>query len=200
MRPFIAILRGLTPDQAIDVGQALIDAGITQIEVPLNSPDPLISIGKLVDAFEDHALIGAGTVLTVDEVQQVARVRGKLIVSPNCDPDVIHATKDVGMLSYPGIFTATEAFAALRAGADGLKLFPGDLAGITGLKALRAVLPVGTKVYAVGGVSADTLADWIDAEADGFGIGSALYKPGMSLGDIATRAHDLVATYDALVR
>ena len=149
-RPLIAILRGIKPSEAVDVAAALLDAGIDRIEVPTNSPDPFESIGIIVDAFAKDALIGAGTILTTEQVNQVDAVGGKLIVSPNCDPKVIAHTKVKSMQSWPGVFTPTEAFAALQAGADGLKLFPGAMAGPSGLKAIRAILPVGTKVFAVG--------------------------------------------------
>ena len=195
-RPIIAILRGLTPSAALATGQALINAGIDKIEVPLNSPDPLDSIGRLAKEFGDRALIGAGTVLTPGQVDDVAGVGGKLIVSPNCDPEVISHTHRLGLESWPGIFTPTEAFAALKAGASGLKLFPGALAGPAGLSALRPVLPKGTLVYAVGGAGPENFGQWIAASADGFGIGSALYKPGMTVSEVAAKAAQIVAAYD----
>ena len=199
-RPLIAILRGVPPEDAVAVGGALIAAGIDRIEVPLNSPDPLESIGRLVQAFGGRALIGAGTVLTVDRVEAVAAVGGRLIVSPNTDTAVIAATRAAGMESAPGFFTATEAFAAVAAGATMLKLFPADLAGPRGLRALKAVLPPQVPVYAVGGAGADGFADWVAAGAAGFGIDSALYRPGDAPETVGRRAAALVASWDALVR
>ncbi len=193
--PLIAILRGLTPAEAPAIGKALVDAGFSTIEVPLNSPDPLDSIARLSAEFGDRALIGAGTVLSVTDVEAVAAAGGKLIVSPNCNTEVIKRTRALGMQSWPGIFTPTEAFAALEAGADGLKLFPGNMAGPSGLAALRAVLPKGTPVYAVGGAGPDNFAEWMAASADGFGIGSALYKSGLTTEEVATRAAAIVTAY-----
>lgn len=195
-RPIIAILRGLVPHDAVPVAEVLIDAGIDRIEVPLNSPDPFESIRAMADRFGDVATIGAGTVLRPEEVARLVSAGGRMVVSPNCDPDVIAATKSSGLESYPGVFTATECFAALKAGADGLKIFPASKLGVDGLSALKAVLPADCDVYAVGGVGAADFAGWLSAGATGFGIGSALFKPGDRAADIRGRAAELVAAFD----
>lgn len=194
-RNIVAILRGLTPPEALPIGKLLVAAGITRIEVPLNSPDPFASISALAEALPG-ATIGAGTVLSPEQVAEVAASGGTLVVSPDTNPAVIEATVAAGMLSYPGCMTPSECFTALRHGATGLKLFPGALLGPDGLKALRAVLPAETEVLAVGGAGPDNFAAWARAGASGFGIGSALYSPGDSPESVAAKAARIVAAYD----
>jgi 2-dehydro-3-deoxyphosphogalactonate aldolase len=195
-RKLIAILRGITPDEVPAITEALIDAGITRIEIPLNSPDPFESIARMVACVEDRAVIGAGTVLDPSEVTRLAEIGAGMVVSPDCNEAVIRAAKAAGLLSYPGVFTATECFAALRAGADGLKLFPAFKLGQDGLSALKAVLPAGTETFAVGGVGPDDFAGWFKAGATGFGMGSNLYKPGASAARVAQDAKQIVSAYD----
>lgn len=195
--PLIGILRGVTPDEVIDIAEAVLSSGISQIEVPLNSPKPLESIRRLVDTFGERAVIGAGTVLTPAQVRDVYHAGGRLIVSPNCRPAVIEETHKLGMASWPGIVTPSEAFDALDAGATGLKLFPAVQVGLEGMKALRAVLPSGTLLYAVGGVGVDNFAEWRAAGIDGAGLGSALYKPGQNASQVATQAQALVDAWEA---
>lgn len=188
--PLVAILRGVTPDEVEDITAVLIDAGFSMVEVPLNSPDPLTSIERLARRFRDDALIGAGTVLDTTQVRAVREAGGRLIVSPNADAAVIAASAEAGMVALPGYFTPSEAFAALKAGATGLKLFPAEAATPAVLKAQRAVLPRDVPVLAVGGVAPDNMAPWQAAGADGFGIGSALYAPGrtaMAVGEAAAK-------------
>lgn len=196
-REIIAILRGIQPTEAVDTLNALIDAGITKIEVPLNSPDPFDSIERMVQVAGDRALVGAGTVLDVSSVGRLAAIGAQMVVSPDANPEVIKATKSAGMLSYPGVLTATEAFSALRSGADGLKFFPAFKLGLDGFKALSAVLPEGTKTYAVGGVGPADFASWLNLGITGFGLGSNIYKPGYSAAQVGTLAADIVAAYDA---
>lgn len=195
--PLIGILRGVTPEEAVAVGEAVLAAGITRLEVPLNSPKPLESIRRLVGALGDRALVGAGTVLTPAQVRDVHAAGGRLIVSPNCRPAVIEATRNLDMQSWPGIVTPSEAFDALDAGATGLKLFPAVQVGLDGMQAVRAVLPAGTRLYAVGGIGVDNFAAWRVAGVDGAGLGSALYKPGQTPERVAAQARALVAAWRA---
>lgn len=195
--PLIGILRGVTPGEAVAVGEAAIAAGISTLEVPLNSPDPLESIRRLASALGERALVGAGTVLGVDEVRAVQAAGGRLVVSPNCRPAVIEETRRLGMQSWPGVLTPTEAFDALDAGATGLKLFPAVQVGVEGMRALRAVLPNGTRLYAVGGIGAAEFAAWRAAGVDGAGLGGALYRPGQSPERVGEQARALVAAWRA---
>ena len=192
--PLIAILRGVTPGEVVAVGEALFDAGFRLIEVPLNSPEPLESIARLAKAFAGRAVIGAGTVLRAPDVAAVRTAGGTMIVSPNTNVEVIAATKKAGLVSLPGIATPSEAFAAIEAGATALKLFPAEGASPAVLKALRAVLPSGVRVLPVGGITPGNMAPWLAAGAAGFGIGSALYSPGVAIDEIAGRARAFVAS------
>lgn len=196
--PLVAILRGVRPEEAQAVGAALVAAGFRLIEVPLNSPDPFRSIRILAEACGGQSLIGAGTVMSAEAAGQVVEAGGRLIVMPHGDPEVIRAAKAAGAWCLPGVATPTEGFAALKAGADGLKLFPGEALPPSVLKAWRAVFPPDTRFLPVGGVTPETMRDWRAAGAAGFGIGSALYKPGMSAGDVARRAKSFVAAWHAL--
>lgn len=184
----IAIIRGVQPDEAVGVTEAFCESGFDVVEVPLNSPDPFDSIRRMAEAFGDRLLIGAGTVLTVQDVRDVADAGGKLIVSPNTNAAVIGEAKRLGLRSVPGVLTPTECFAALDAGADALKLFNAGTVGPETLRAYRAVLPRDTVVYAVGGVTLENAREWIDAGASGYGLGSNVYKPGMTIQDIKQRA------------
>jgi 2-dehydro-3-deoxyphosphogalactonate aldolase len=195
--PLVAILRGLTPAEAPAIGQALVGAGFGLLEVPLNSPEPLQSI-RLLAQQQPGALVGAGTVLRVQDVQAVHAAGGRLIVSPHCNPEVIRAAVALGMVCLPGIATPTEAFAALDAGAHALKLFPAEAATPAVVKALLAVLPAGTGMLPVGGISPQNMAPWRAAGARGFGIGSALYKPGKTAAAVAEDARAFVAAWRAL--
>ena len=198
-RKLVAILRGVTPADVVGIGEALIEAGFGIIEVPLNSPDPFDSIARLARHCADRALIGAGTVLSVDQVEAVADAGGRLVVSPNCDAGVIARTVAKGMVSMPGVFTPTECFAAIAAGARTIKLFPASLIGPAGVKAMKAVLPSEVDVLAVGGASPANFSDWIAAGATGFGIGTALYVPGDGADAVAAKARAIVAAYDRAV-
>lgn len=195
--PLVAILRGVTPDAVVGVGEALVDAGFTLIEVPLNSPDPLTSIARLAGAMAGRAQIGAGTVLREAEVAAVRAAGGTMVISPNANPGVIAATAAAGMVSLPGIATPTEAFAALDAGATALKLFPAEGASPAVLKAMRAVLPKGARVLPVGGITPQGMAPWRAAGAAGFGLGSALYQPGIDAAEVGRRARAFVAALAA---
>ncbi|MGR2739541.1 2-dehydro-3-deoxy-6-phosphogalactonate aldolase [Billgrantia sp. Q4P2] len=195
--PLIGILRGITPEEAVAVGEAVLAAGIETLEVPLNSPEPLESIRRLVDALGDRALVGAGTVLSLGQVREVHAAGGRLVVSPNCRPAVIEASRQLGMQSWPGVLTPSEAFDALDAGATGLKLFPAVQVGVEGMKALRAVLPGDTRLYAVGGIGADEFAAWRAGGISGAGLGSALYRPGQSPEQVGKQARALVAAWRA---
>jgi 2-dehydro-3-deoxyphosphogalactonate aldolase len=199
-RNIIAILRGIAPEDAKAVGEALIETGITTIEIPLNSPRPLESIALLAKAFGSVATIGAGTVLSVQDVRQIASAGGRIVVSPSFDAEVVQETKSLNMASWPGVLSPTECFAALKAGADGLKIFPCSVLGPSGVKAIRAVLPPETSVYAVGGAGPTNFADWIAAGVNGFGSGTALYQPGHSVAQVRQAAIDIVRAYDSASR
>lgn len=198
-RALIAILRGVKPEEVVAIADALITSGIHRIEVPLNSPKPFASIEQLVKEFGDVADIGAGTVLNVEHVNQLAAIGASMVVSPNCNSDVIRATKSAGMNSFPGVLTPTECFTALEAGADGLKFFPSFMLGPSGVSAIKSVLPVNTQTYAVGGVGPENFGDWMKAGITGFGVGSALYKPGWTASQVKTIALEMTAAYDACV-
>lgn len=191
--PLVAILRGIAPAEAESVGDALVDAGFRLIEVPLNSPDPLDSIGRLARHIGDKALVGAGTVLDPADVDRIAEVGGRLIVSPNTDTGVIAATVGAGLISAPGYFTPSEAFAAIRAGAHAIKLFPAEAASPALVKAQRAVLPRHVPLIVVGGITPEAMRPYLAAGADGFGLGGALYRPGMSADEVGARARAFVA-------
>ena len=192
--PLVAILRGLTPGEAESVGEALVEAGFRLIEVPLNSPRPLESIARLAARFGEAAMIGAGTVTTVAQVAEVREAGGTLIVSPHTDERVIAATTAAaGLVSLPGFLTPSEAFAALGAGAHALKLFPAEALSPAVLKAQRAVLPRDVPILPVGGIGPDSLAPWLAAGANGFGLGSALYRPGMTAAEVSERAQRFVS-------
>ncbi len=195
-RHIIAILRGITPDGTVEVCEALVAAGITMIEVPLNSPDALRSIADAAKAFDGRALIGAGTVLSRADVEQVAAAGGRFVVSPDTNPEVIGATIELGMTSYPGVFSPTDAFTAIRSGATGLKFFPAEVLGPKGIKAMKAVLPPAIPLYAVGGANPENFGEYFAAGCAGFGLGTYIYKPGMSAADVAQRAIAAVTAYD----
>ena len=191
--PLIAILRGVTPKEAGPIAAALEHQGITIVEVPLNSPNPIASIARLARGFGERLLIGAGTVMTPLQVAEIAAAGGRLIVTPHADAAIVRAAKQHGLISMPGFFTPSEAFAMLTAGADALKLFPAEAASPAVLRSLRAVLPPGTAVLPVGGIDATNMAGWLAAGAAGFGIGSSIYKPGDSPQTVSAKAHALIA-------
>lgn len=194
--PLVAILRGLQPTEALAIGQALADCDWPLIEVPLNSPQACDSIAALAQAYP-NALIGAGTVLSVEDVRNVHAAGGQLVVSPNFKPEVVRETRRLGLLSLPGVITPSEAFAALDAGATALKLFPAEMISPAVLKAMRAVLPSATRLLPVGGISVQTMPAWRAAGANGFGLGSALYQPGMSAEQVKTRAQAFVSAWSS---
>jgi 2-dehydro-3-deoxyphosphogalactonate aldolase len=195
-RPIIAILRGITSSEAEAAVDALVGAGIGLIEVPLNSPDPFASISLMAAKAGSRAIIGAGTVLAVDEVERVKTAGGSIVVSPNTDVAVIRASKSAGLTSMPGVFTATEALTAVSAGADALKFFPADVLGPLGIKGISVVLPHEVPLLAVGGVDEENLTAYLAAGVAGFGIGSSIYRPGMAASDIAGRACRIIAAFD----
>jgi 2-dehydro-3-deoxyphosphogalactonate aldolase len=191
--PLVAILRGVEPDEVEAIGLALLEAGVAIIEVPLNSPEPVESIRRLATRFGDRALVGAGTVLNPGDCARIAAAGGRLVVTPHADPEVVRAAKAAGMLAVPGFMTPAEAFALLKAGADALKLFPAEAASPAVVKALLAVLPKGTAILPVGGMEAGNIAPWREAGAAGFGIGSAIYRPGDTPEVVARKADALRA-------
>lgn len=193
--PLVAILRGIRESEVVDVGHALVDAGFGIIEVPLNSPDPIASISALRRALGDDVVLGAGTVMRPSQVQEIADVGGTLIVMPHSDPQVIQAAKSLNMVCMPGIATPTEGFAALANGADALKLFPAELLTPSVLKAMRSVFPKETRFFPVGGITPESMAPYLAAGASGFGLGSALYKPGDTSEQVAVKARAFVEAW-----
>ncbi len=190
--PLVAILRGLRPDEAVDIATVLFDAGFRILEVPLNSPSPLVSIERIAARFAERLLIGAGTVLDTQAVAQIAEAGARLVVSPNLEVEVVRAAKKLDLISIPGVATPSEAFAALAAGADALKLFPAEMIAPKVVRSIRAVLPKETRLIPVGGVAPENIPAYREAGADGFGIGSALFKPGMSVEEVAAAARKFV--------
>jgi len=197
-RGLVAILRGLRPDEAVAMAEAIYEAGIEAIEVPLNSPEPLLSIERIRKALPQTALVGAGTVLTPEAVDEVFNAGGELMVSPNIDPAVMSRATSRGMVTMPGVFSPTEALLAVRLGASALKFFPANVLGTAGISGIRAVLPAETKIGAVGGVAEHDFAAYRAAGAQLFGLGSSLFKPGISVDEVARRSRSVVAAWDAL--
>lgn len=195
-RNIIAILRGVRPEEVLQIAASVVDSGITQIEVPMNSPDVFDSIQLIHDELAEHISVGAGTVTSIDQVKTLENIGIDFIVSPNFDPKVVEATKNAGMLSYPGVITPTECFSALNCGADGLKFFPASLLGEANLMALKAVLPDKIPLYMVGGVGPENFSSWFNAGATGFGIGSGIYKAGDTSQSVAMKAKQIVQSYD----
>lgn len=195
--PLVAILRGLEPERAVEVGRVLVDCGFDILEVPLNSPRPLESIAAMAEALGERALIGAGTVLQSTQVDALAEIGARLVVSPNCNPQVIARTAHHGMVSLPGVLTPSEMFAALDAGASGLKIFPAELFTPAAVKAIRAVLPLSVPVYAVGGINPDNMAQYVAAGASGFGVGGSIFRPGKPIAEIERDARALVEAFAA---
>jgi len=196
--PLVAILRGITPAEAEPVGKRLYAEGFRLLEVPLNSPDPFASIAAIRQAVPDDALVGAGTVLTTEQVRRLKMCGGELVVMPHADIAIIRAAKALGMLCVPGVATPTEAFAALAAGADALKLFPAELVTPSVLRAMRAVLPRDVRLLPVGGIAPESMSSYVAAGASGFGLGSALYAPGMICDAVGANARAFVAAWKAL--
>jgi 2-dehydro-3-deoxyphosphogalactonate aldolase len=199
-RPLVAILRGVRPEETADIVGALIDSGMTAIEIPLNSPDPFRSIEIAVKMAPAGILVGAGTVLTLEAVDRLHDIGGRLLVAPNVDPDVIARARARGMVTMPGVFTATEALLAAKAGASSLKFFPASMLGAAGINAIRAVLPADLMIAAVGGVSDRNFAEYTKAGIVAFGLGSSLYKPDMTAAEIAVRARATIDAYDAAIQ
>jgi 2-dehydro-3-deoxyphosphogalactonate aldolase len=197
--PLIAILRGIKPEETAEIVGALIETGFTAIEIPLNSPEPFRSIEIAAKMAPANCLIGAGTVLTVEDVDRLDGAGGKLLVTPNVEPAVISRARDKGMVTMPGVFTATEALSAARAGATGLKFFPAGVLGASGISAIRAVLPPELVIAAVGGVSDKNFADYTKAGILAFGLGTSLYKPGTTAAEVAERAKTTIYAYDAAI-
>jgi 2-dehydro-3-deoxyphosphogalactonate aldolase len=199
-RPLVAILRGVRPEEAEGIVDVLIENGMTAIEIPLNSPDPFRSIAIAVKKASEDVLIGAGTVLTPEDVDRLHDVGGRLMVSPNVDPEVITRARQRGLVTMPGVFTATEALLAAKAGASALKFFPAGILGASGITAIRAVLPADLMIAAVGGISDKNFVEYTKTGIHAFGLGTSLYKPGMTAAEVATRAKATIRAYDVAMQ